>query len=265
MPNLSDTMASRLMADSIDLSRFEAGVTSKLVAIYRDLERQLIAYLLRYDPTAPSASAYQYRRADALLAEVRQVIRTSYTRMNRLEATDLKSLAVTEAASIQAMAVELTTIPLFSVSVPEATLRALVDDLTIQGQPLRTWWSRQATTTFDRYASVVRQGIIRGDSVGDMVQALRGTRETRYADGVLRAPQRGIETLVRTSVQAVANESRLATFQANSDVLRGFEWLTGMDALVCPVCAALSSSTWTLDYRRLPGTRLPFPGAPPRH
>jgi hypothetical protein len=149
--------------------------------------------------------------------------------------------------------------------VPDATLRAMVDDLVIAGKPLRKWWSTQAQTTLTRYGDTIRAGIIKGDSVNDMVRVLRGTQASGFNDGVFGQSRRNITTLARTSVQSVANESRMQVFQANADVLKGMEWLTALDFAVCPICRPLSEQAWTLEGKRMPGTKLAFPGPPPRH
>jgi SPP1 gp7 family putative phage head morphogenesis protein len=263
--NISDRLASELMSHSIDLGRFESHEREVLLRIFRDLETEIVEQLTRIDPTAPTLSTYQRQRAEKLLSVVRQPLRENYTQMARTEAKDLKQLAIQEAALMQTLGAEVVVDGLFSVGVPTATLRAMVDDLVIQGKPLRRWWSTQAQTTLTRYGDTVRAGVLKGDSINEMVRALRGTRERHFTDGVFGQSRRAITTLVRTSVQSVANEARLATFKANADVLKGTEWLTALDAVVCPICRPYSEQAWTLEGKRLPGTERAFPGPPPLH
>jgi SPP1 gp7 family putative phage head morphogenesis protein len=263
--NVSDQFASELMSHAVNLGRFESHEAAKLLQIFEALEAELIRQLRWHDPTEPTLTVYQRQRAEKLLAHVRSVIGDYYRQMHRTLRVDLRELATTEATLTQALGAEIVVDTLFSVGVPETTLKAMVNDLILEGRPLKDWWSRQATGTLDRYAAVIRQGLVRGDSVNDMVRVLQGTRERRFQDGVFQRSKTDVQTLVRTSVQSVANESRIETFRQNSDVLRGMEWLTGADSAVCPICRPLSGQTWNLDGRKLPGTRLAFPGAPPRH
>lgn len=264
--NMSDQMAAHLMAASIDLARFESRERLKMLTRLRALERQLLAELRAIDPTEPSGLPFQRRRLDKLLAEVQGVIQTAYRGMATTLRGDLRELAVVEAAGVHALGAEFVVETLFSGLPSEATLKVMVKDLVIQGKPLHAWWGTQATTTFERYAETVRAGILRGDALQTIITTLRGTRAAMYRDGVFERTRRDVSTLVRTSLQAVANQARWETFRQNADVLRGVEWLTSLDAVVCVTyCVPLSGAAWDLSGRRLPGTTLAFPGPPPRH
>jgi SPP1 gp7 family putative phage head morphogenesis protein len=262
--NVSDSFASELMAHSIDLGRFEAHEREKLLKVFRALETKLVEQLRRFDPTDVS-QRYQRQRVEALLAYVRPIIRQDYTQIGQTNARDLKQLALTEASMTHDLGAELVVDTLFSVGVPEATLRALVTDGLIAGRPLRQWWSRQAQTTLTRYGETIMAGVVRGDSVNDMVRTLRGTQERQFTDGVFGRSRRDITTLVRTSTQSIAQNARLEVLNANSDVVKGWEWLTALDFAVCAQCRPYSGQAWTLEGRRLPGTKLPYPGPPPLH
>lgn len=54
-------------------------------------------------------------------------------------------------------------------------------------------------------------------------------------------------TPMHTSIAQAANESRMAAFRANSDVVSGVRWLATLDAHTCPRCGALDGQTWQLD------------------
>jgi hypothetical protein len=265
MANISDQFASELMAHSIDLARFEAGERDKLLVIFRDLEAELVDRLRRSAPDEPTLSVYQRQRAERLLTDVRTVIAGSYRSMATTLRRDLKVLAITEAEGIQSLGAEMVVDGLFSTLPSEAVLRAMVDDLIIQGTPLQEWWSKQASTTLQRYGDTIRQGLVRGDSTTDMVRALRGTQAARFEDGVFGRSRRDVTTLVRTSVNSVSSQARIETFRENEDVLKGWEWLTALDGNVCPRCTPYSGQAWTLDGTRLPGTKLVYPGPPPLH
>jgi hypothetical protein len=94
---------------------------------------------------------------------------------------------------------------------------------------------------------------------------LRGTQESGFNDGVFGRSRRDLTTLVRTSTQSVAQNARLEVLKANSDVVKGWEWLTALDSQVCRLCAPYSQQAWTLEGKRMQGTRLPYPGPPPLH
>ena len=265
MPNMSDRLATELVANAIDLGRFDTGEQQKLLRLLKPLEAELIAELKRVDPTEPIRSAFQQARIEKLLMAVRGTIASAYRPMATTLRRDLKELAIESAASMQGLVAELTVDSMFSVLPSEAVLRSLVDDLTLQGVPLQRWWSRQATGFFEQYGAIVRAGVLKGQGVPDISRALKGTLERHFQDGLFAKMERNVSTLVRTSIQAVHQNARLETFAQNVDVLRGIEFLTAMDEHVCPICRPFSGATYTLNHRRLPGTKLPYPGPIPLH
>ena len=63
----------------------------------------------------------------------------------------------------------------------------------------------------------------------------------------------------------VAADARLATYKANSDIIKGVRQLSTMDGHTTPTCVAYSGAECDLDGNPINGTTLPFNGGPPRH
>jgi hypothetical protein len=262
---IADALADDFLAHAIDLARFEEAERQKLLRVFQELERTLIRELQTVDPPGPQSVIWQRRRAEALLAHVRTVIADHYRLGASTLRSDLRQLASTEVAFTTQTVNATVGTSVLTVGVSEPTLKAMLDDLVIQGAPAQEWWSRQAGTLLRRYGDTIRQGLVRGDSVSTMVRVLRGSREAGFRDGVLSGSRRDIEALVRTSVQSVTAASRQAVFEQNTDVISGMEWISALDPRVCQYCAPLSGEQWTLEGRKLPGTELAYPGPPPRH
>ena len=55
--------------------------------------------------------------------------------------------------------------------------------------------------------------------------------------GILKASAANARALVHSSVQAVANAARLASFQQNSDLIECLVWLSTLDSHTCLLCA----------------------------
>lgn len=77
-----------------------------------------------------------------------------------------------------------------------------------------------------------------------------GTKTNQYKDGFMYGKRRGAEALVRTSVQVVANEARLQTYENNDDIVKGIEWVSTLDARTSSTCRALDGLMW--DNERKP-------------
>lgn len=256
MPGLADRMADLLLSRSVHLARFEAGERRRVRGILTELERRIVAALRTIDPTEPGRQAFQRRRLDTLLREVRAITRTRYRRLADGQTTLLEAIALFEGPGTAQAINAAIGVDLLTAGLSEAHLRTVADDLLVQGAPAQTWWSRQAGTLVQQFTDEMRQGVLLGDSLRDLIQ------RTRRIVGVA---DRHAEALVRTSVQSVENATRQALFTANRDVLRGQQWIITLDTRACPICIALSGTVWDFDGNVLEGKRGRFPGPPPAH
>lgn len=79
-------------------------------------------------------------------------------------------------------------------------------------------------------------GITSGTTTDDLVRQLIGTSGARFKDGALQARRRGLEALVRTSINHATNQGRQAVWGANTDLLKGVMWVATLDTRTTPVC-----------------------------
>lgn len=65
--------------------------------------------------------------------------------------------------------------------------------------------------------------------------------------GILKMSVANARALVHSSVQAVANAARLASFQQNADLIECLVWLSTLDSHTCLLCAMRDLQEYTLD------------------
>ena len=65
--------------------------------------------------------------------------------------------------------------------------------------------------------------------------------------GILKTSAANARALVHSSVQAVANAARLASFQQNADLIECLVWLSTLDSHTCLLCAMRDLQEYTLD------------------
>ena len=65
--------------------------------------------------------------------------------------------------------------------------------------------------------------------------------------GILKASAANARALVHSSVQAVANAARLASFQQNADLIECLVWLSTLDSHTCLLCAMRDLHEYSLD------------------
>lgn len=257
-----DKIADRFTRHAVDISRFDVHVQSKTLALLNELDQKIQDQLARLDPTA---TLYQRRRLDALSKAVKGDIQASYSEIKLDHRQDLVQLAEGVAEASADAVNQVAKVSLMNVGLPQEVLKALADDSLVQGAPAREWWSRQAGSLYQRFNDSVKEGMFRGETLGQIVGRVRGKKEFNFKDGVMERSRREAEALVRTSIQSVANGARMETFRDNPDVVKGNQALSVLDDRTTEVCRARSGMAWYLDGTPMEGTTIAFPGDPPWH
>ena len=198
-------------------------------------------------------------RLKTLLKQCEAVIDHGY---GQIQTTlDFEGLAQVEA--------EATIRPLVAVgleaSIPTvATMKAVVNGSLIEGAKSADWWAKQSNDLAFKFAAQVRQGIAQNETMTQIVRRVAGS-EKLGIPGIFEGARQNAFALVHTSVMQVASDARLATYRANSDIIKGVRQLSTMDGHTTPTCVAYSGAEWDLDGNPINGTTLPFNGGPPRH
>ena len=118
---------------------------------------------------------------------------------------------------------------------------------------MKAWWAKQEADVAFRFAAAVRQGIVAAETNQQII------RRVRNELAITRANAAG---LVQTSVAQVANDARLAVFQANADVVPRLKWLTALDGRVCVLCIPRADKQWETETLKPIGHDMPFANPP---
>ena len=272
MGALEEWIAEMFLVHSLNLLRFSAGTQDKILALLGAMSRELTAKL----NAAGEVESLGKQRLAALLRESNAVIASHYTGMQAEMARDLTGMVRIEANYTAKVLTQGLKIELGAKLPPATYLEKLVGDTLIKGASSADWWKRQAADTQFRFASQVRLGAAQGETTSQIVSRVLG-KSAKAADlapstpatppmpagtpgapaaapaakGLLAAPdpvapgEQGIlktsaanaRALVHSSVQAVANAARLASFQQNADLIECLVWLSTLDSHTCLLCA----------------------------
>src|SRR5690606_14033941 len=101
-------------------------------------------------------------------------------------------------------------------------------------------------------AGAIRLGVAQGQTVLQVVQAIRGTRAQRYGDGILAVTSRHAETVVRTAVAHVGTVARSETYARNADIIKGEQWSSTLDQRTSSVCRSLDGRVFKLGEGPMP-------------
>lgn len=222
------------------------------------LQRELTSTLAENDLTT-----YSRARAQALLRQTNAIITRYYIQINDTTTAFLSQLAPIQSQLIVAV-IDTTFAGAVQTALPtSAVLKQLASDTLIEGAPSASWWGRQAGDTTFRFTNAVRQGMVAAETNQAIVRRVRD---------VMDLSRRNAEALVRTSVQSVANNATRETFKANGDIIEGIKQLSTLDNRTTPICIAYAQdgadnlgAEYDLEFKKLPGTRLPYNNGTPRH
>ena len=113
----------------------------------------------------------------------------------------------------------------------------------------------------------MRQGFLLGENTESLIKRVTGFTDDKgiYYKGILDgAGERTARAAVRTIIMGVSNEARKRTYEKNSDVVKGVEWIATLDTATCFECANLDGKAWTLDGEPIDGNGLDYQ-TPPVH
>ena len=247
---------------AIELLRYDAGLRKKVEKNIIALEKDIINQLREIDPTDPQRMSFKYKRLEALLKQVNDITNAVYSASRTLVTEELKELALTESAFVSGQINSVLGATIMYPVVNEAVIAALAAESQVMGKPISSWWAKQSKDNLEFFERQMRIGIASGDSMHDL--------EKRVHDlfGKGKKARRDAATIVRTSVNHVANQSYLNTYEKNSDVIEGILESATLDNRVCPISVAYHGSAWSLpDYQPLGGeyNDMPWAGGLPRH
>ncbi|MDM0041871.1 phage minor head protein [Variovorax sp. J22R193] len=256
MGGLDAWLASVLVAHGINLLRLEADYQRQVLAILLQMEGELVAKL-----TGKKAlTEFSRQRLTDLLAEARTMIAEKFIEV-RL-AMDPLPIATLEAEFVTKKLGEAIGVKLVNAAPTQAVLRAVANDALVQGGPASAWWARQGQDTAFRFANAVRQGVVQGETNAMIVARIKGTP---LIPGIMETTRKNAEAMVRTSVQTISAAARQETYQANADIIEGFEQVSTLDSRTTDVCVAYDGAKWDLEYEPIAPSKLPYNGGVPRH
>ena len=246
--NAADDVAEGLILQSLNLERLKANEVNAVMELLEKLAVDIEAAIKKADPTGVGPSTYRQKRLKALLGQINGTTNDYYTRIKKNHDKALKGVVAAEAkATVTSVnkafaGVQLAGLPTV------AQLQAIASEALIMGAPSKEWWASQKLDLQAKFKNEIRQGMLLGESVDELVRRVRGTKVNGFKDGIINVKKHQAAALVRTSVQAVSHAARMATHQANEDLYNGYQWLSTLDGRTTHICKARSGLTWDKSF-----------------
>ena len=219
----------------------------KFAKFLRDMEKQIRARLID-----EGESIGTRERLRILLADVTGIQKGIYEEYTGQFTLDLDDIAVTQ-GNLEAKAMNLAVSDFESVLPDENQLIAAYKNNPLsvigksQGLTLSPFLKQYTTDQVAIISGKISQGFAEGQTISQIVRALRGTKPANYEDGQYAAVNRNNRIMVRTAVQNAGEQARQRTWDANKDLIKGVEWVSTLDSRTTKQCQALDGEQFPVD------------------
>lgn len=230
----------------VGIQRLSNGVVRKIITLLARVDEDIVAKLLKYDPTTVSKT-FSQRRLEKLLEAVREVNKEAYSALRNELNTELRSLAAYEAEFQERMIKRAIPIRWDIVKPSASQLYAAVQARPFEGRFLKEWFSDLTTVAQKRVREAIQQGFVEGEGIDQMVRRIRGTRALNYRDGILDINRRSAQMVVRTAVNHTSNVARSELYKANSGLIKGVRWVSTLDGRTSKVCISRDGNVYEVD------------------
>ena len=260
----NDKLADATRRHFIDLTKYDAGLRRKVLKRLKTLENELVAKIAISGYDKNGLEKLKTKRYKKFLQEVKDTISTSYSDIKQINNTESIGLAGVEsrvtANKINNVLGVKDAVPMLN----ETALKQTVSNVLIQGAPINSWFDRQSRDLKEKFSDAMRNGLLTGETNQKLIQAVRGTRAGGFKDGIMNASRNKASTLVRTEVNAISNNARIATYKDNEDIVDKMVTFVTFDSRTSDICIGRSGLEYTVDGDPI-GHNVDFDGGPPYH
>lgn len=252
MPSVSPQLEVIDTRNQVLLERLKQGEHEKFAPFLKRIEKSIRVRLSDEGETITSK-----KRLNALLADVSLLQKSIYDDYNNQLTLDLGEIGVQQAA-FEAESYSKVVVGYQSV-VPatEQVLTALrVNPMQLQDytgkqllEPFVKDWSASQT---QRVNNAITQGFYQGQTNAEIARNIRGTKANKFNDGELAKINRSNKTIVRTAIQNVSSQARQETMKSNSDLVKGYQWVSTLDSRTSDTCTGLDGREFKLNEGPLP-------------
>jgi hypothetical protein len=260
MTTLNEQLRDESIAHAIWISRYGTGVANRMIKLLSESDAELTARLLiALDSLEPTS--FTVMRLESLLTSVRDINRKAVFSMQSSLTAELGQF-VSHETGYQ--------LSLFDALLPDAVkshfpLQAVSPDMVyaaamsrpFQGRLLQEWASQLETDRMTRIVNTVRQSYLLGDTTHSIAEKVRGHANKGYQDGALQLCRSNAFSITKTAVSHMAATARNSFASANSDILKGKQWLSTLDLRTTPLCIVRDRLKYSLDGKPL-GHKIPY-------
>ena len=260
MANVNESLRDESIAHSVWLSRYATGVANRMVKLLNETDADLSARLLDAQDRLPPES-FTVSRLQSLLGSVRDLNHQAIATMQAGLESELVALAKNEASYQMSLfdsllpSQVLSHYPLQGITADMVYAAAMAQPF--QGRLLSEWAENLESDRLARIVNAVRRGYLAGDTVETIARSVRGHANKDYRDGALQMSRANAASIAKTAVNHLAATARNSFTSANSDIVKGKQWLSTLDNKTSHDCIIRDLLRYTLDNKPV-GHKVPY-------
>lgn len=254
--NANEKLLDESIRHQIDLQHYSNGVVHRIIGLLNNLDKKLYADLTLALENL-SQTGFNAERLESLLGSVRAINAAAYGLVARELTEELRTFSQYE-SSYQAQALASVTpiqVHVASISADQAFAAAYAQPFRISKDgavPMAQYLEGLTSDRAKMIRDAVSLGFVDGETTDSIVRRIKGTKARNYEDGLMAAPRRHLEGMVRTATNHLSNVTRQKTFEANSDIVKSWIFLATLDGRTSITCASLSGKTFPVGLGPVP-------------
>ena len=234
------------------LEGVKLGLHAKFEPFLKQIDKQVRAAIL----TAPDIQTSK-KVAKALEREVNDIQKSIYVDYLSELDDDLVKLGVQQAAfegaSYENVVVKFQSVIPTQQQVISAYTIAPLQVEGYAGNPLLSSVIKDnSAKEIKRINKAISDGFTQGLTNKQISTNIRGTKANRFNDGQLASVNRANNSIVRTAVQHVSTQARLATAKQNKDLVKGYKIVVTFDSRTTTLCYDIGQQNETFELDKGP-------------
>lgn len=244
--NINEDLLDRAVDSSVDFTRYNNGVVRRIIALLNRVDKDLFEQLTAALDRLP-AESFTVDRLDALLQSVRTLNESAYTALSNELGAELKDLVAFESSYQLSLFKNVLPVQVVVAAVNVEQVYGAALSRPFSGRLLSEWSKSLEADKMTRIRDALRMGYVENQTVGQMVQRIRGTRAKGYSDGLIEIDRRNAAAVVRTATAHAANFTRQRFYEANESLIKGLKWVSTLDSRTSPVCRARDGEVFPVN------------------
>jgi SPP1 gp7 family putative phage head morphogenesis protein len=261
MTSINRRLRDFMIAHIVDVRGYTANVVRRMIATLNRSDDKLFTELMktleRMDP-----ERFSVVRLDRMLESVRTVNADAWAALDSSLRSELKDFTSFEVAFAQG-ALETVTgamaFPVARVSVEQVYAAAL--SRPFQGGLLKEFLKDIEDKRATAIRRAVADGFVQNKTTDQIVRDVRGTAVNKYSDGIIEISRRDAQAVVRTALSHTAAFAQQEVWDANEDLIKGYQWVATLDTRTTPQCQIRDGKEYDRNFKPV-GHNLPWGAGP---